>query len=339
MVSPIDIKSKKIIPAAIEGRFSKAQVLEVMERNIISHWDTWGKFQQLWTNQAYNTFKDFDKYLVLIYLISDYFQQYANKFNYHSYDDFYAFDFVTIDKLNLIRISTELNIPKETVRRKVNELQADGILKREGKSIILNRAFLGHQRPDKSLDALSIFLHKKSKYLRVEAWFGNEIEKEEIKIYIKKYFTVIWLLFLKLQIPYLLRHRDNFNDLETWMVWGNIALNNQQTFNKEASNSLELNRIDYKNYFKKISDLKIIRGVNASSVSDISGIPRATVIRKLRWLSKQNVIKKNKNVEYVLENKGRLNKKIEDNFKDNQIFVAEFLSDFFDYYKNSNFKP
>lgn len=37
--------------------------------------------------------------------------------------------------------------------------------------------------------------------------------------------------------------------------------------------------------------------------------------------------------------KGKLNKKIEQNFKDNQVFVAEFLTDFFDYYKNSKFKP
>ena len=35
---------------------------------------------------------------------------------------------LSIDKINLIQISQELNIPKETIRRKVNELQQDGIL-------------------------------------------------------------------------------------------------------------------------------------------------------------------------------------------------------------------
>ena len=43
-------------------------------------------------------------------------------------DEFYDSEFVTIEKINLIQISNELNIPKETIRRKVNELQLEGIL-------------------------------------------------------------------------------------------------------------------------------------------------------------------------------------------------------------------
>ena len=332
MNEPIDIKTKRIIPETITKGFNKALVLETLEKNIITEWDTWGRFQQVWTNRAYNTFKDFDKYLVLIYLVRDYFQQHANKFNYNSYEEFYEFDSIVIDKLNLIKISNELNIPKETIRRKVNELQKDGILKRDGKDIILQKKLLAYQKPDKALDALSILIHKKSKFLQGESWFGSKMEKENIKMYIKKYFTILWLLFLKLQIPYLLRHRANFKDLETWMIWGNVALHNQKYLNK-------FNHVDYKNYYQKISSIKVTRGVNASSIADISGIPRATVIRKLRWLVKQNAIKKNKKLEYLLKSKGQLNKKIEENFLVNQVFLAEFLTEFFDYYKNSNFKP
>ena len=40
-----------------------------------------------------------------------------------------------------------------------------------------------------------------------------------------------------------------------------------------------------------------------------------------------------------MNTKGKANQKIEENFLTNQLFVAEFLTDFFDYYKNSNFKP
>jgi hypothetical protein len=97
--------------------------------------------------------------------------------------------------------------------------------------------------------------------------------------------------------------------------------------------------INYANYFNKVSNVQILRGVNASSISDITSIPRATVIRKLKWLVKQNILQKNKNLEYGMKNSGKLIRKIEQTFKDNQLFVAEFLTDFFDYYKNSNFKP
>ena len=339
MGDPIDIKTKQVFfKETHEDKFDRDLVLEIMEKNIVSNWDTWGRFQQIWTNQAFNTFKDFDKYLVLIYLIRDYFQQHANKFSYQSYDEFYAFDFVTIEKLNLIKISNELNIPKETIRRKVNELQKDEILTRDGKSIILQRKFAGYQKPEKSLDALASLISKKSKYIKGQTWFGDSLEGEEIKKYIKKYFTIMWLVFLKLQIPFLLRHRKNFGDLETWIIWGNVALHNQKFLSKEMNKSVT-NEVDYKNYYQKVADIKVDQGVNASSIADISGIPRATVIRKLRWLIKNKTIYKNKKLEYIMLYKGLLNKKIEKNFRFNQVQVAEFLTTFFDYYKNSNLKP
>ena len=82
----------------------------------------------------------------------------------------------------------------------------------------------------------------------------------------------------------------------------------------------------------------MMHGINAASISDISSIPRATVIRKLKWLLKNEVIKKSKNSEYQMNSKGKLNKKISENLLYNQDQVAEFLTDIFDYMKNSNFK-
>ena len=342
MSEPIDIKTKKNILRPIREGFDKATVHEALQKNIISHWDTWGKFQSSWTNRAYKTFKDFDKYLVLIYLIRDNWQQSANKFEYYSFEDFYNKEKVVIDKINLIKISEELNIPKETIRRKVNELQKEEILSREGKKIILTRKAAFYQKPQKSLEALSSFLEKKSKILQGEEWFGDSVSKNEIILYIEKYFTIIWLRFLKLQIPFLLRHRANFNDLETWMIWGNVAIHHQKNLSKEYEQAITTETektINLANYFGKVSGVKILRGVNASSIAEITSIPRATVIRKLKWLVKQDALKKNKKLEYVMKNTGKLTIKIDQTFKNNQFFVAEFLTDFFDYYKNSNFKP
>ena len=83
---------------------------------------------------------------------------------------------------------------------------------------------------------------------------------------------------------------------------------------------------------------KVTRGINASSISDISEIPRATVIRKLKWLVKKDIIKKNKNLEYHLKGIGKMNSIISRNTVINQEAVADFLTDIFDYMKNSNFK-
>ena len=251
MNDPIDLKTKKIIPVKAENKFKKSLVLENLELNILTHWDTWGKFQQAWTSRAYNSFKDLDKYIVLIYLIRDNWVTLSGKFQYQSMDEFYDSDSVMIDKINLIKISNDLNIPKETIRRKVNELQNSNILKRDGKSIIFNRKGIETQKPNDMIELLSIFINKKSKMLENQEWFGEPISKDYIKNFIKKYFTIVWLRFFKMQIPFLIRHRNVFQDLETWIVWGNIALSHQYHLAKAAENNLLMSPITLKSYLKR----------------------------------------------------------------------------------------
>ena len=338
MSEPIDIKTKKVIPTESKEKFDKALVLSNLEDNILSHWDTWGKFQQAWTNRAYATFKDLDKYIVMMYLIRKYWQNLSSKFSYLSMDEFYDSETLIIDKINLIQISNELNIPKETIRRKVNELQDQGVLQRNGKSISFHKKGINFQKPSETIELLATFIEKKSNMLQGNEWFGAPVKKEEIKIFIKKYFTIVWLRFFKLQIPFLIRHRDVFGDLETWIVWGNIALSHQYHLAKAAEKNLLEEPINFRNYYQNVSAVKVTRGINASSISDISRIPRATVIRKLKLLTKNDAIKKNKNLEYQMNNRGKLNKSIAENFMINQNAVAEFLTDIFDYIKDSNFK-
>ncbi len=338
MSEPIDIKTKKVIPTESKEKFDKALVLSNLEDNILSHWDTWGKFQQAWTNKAYATFKDLDKYIVMMYLIKKYWQNLSSKFSYLSMDEFYDSETLIIDKINLIQISNELNIPKETIRRKVNELQDQGVLQRNGKSISFHKKGINFQKPSETIELLATFIEKKSNMLQGNEWFGAPVKKEEIKIFIKKYFTIVWLRFFKLQIPFLIRHRGVFGDLETWIVWGNIALSHQYHLAKAAEKNLLEEPINFRNYYQNVSAVKVTRGINASSISDISRIPRATVIRKLKWLTKNDAIKKNKNLEYQMNNRGKLNKSIAENFMINQNAVAEFLTDIFDYIKDSNFK-
>ena len=342
MSQPIDIKTKKIIPKIQTIKFDKSLVLDSLEQNILTHWETWGKFQQAWTNNAYRTFKDLEKYAVMMYLVRDYWQNLSDKFVYLSMDEFYDQDNIIIDKINLIKISNELNIPKETIRRKVNELQEEKILYRNGKTITFNKSGIDYQKPTETIELLASFIEKKSNMLQGNDWFGPSWEKDQIKAFIKKYFTIFWLRFFKMQIPFLIRHRDVFGDLETWIVWGNIAVSHQYHLARKKEEELigdkSIDPIGLKNYYSSVVSVKMKRGINASSISDISTIPRATVIRKLQWLVKQGCVTKTKNLEYIMAPKGKMNTKIASNFLVNQNYVAEFLTDIFDLMKNSNFK-
>ena len=94
-----------------------------------------------WMSDAYKTFNDLDKFLILIYLINtDFIFFRRNNINI-KFDDFYKDKTLEIDKINLIQISKDLNIPKESVRRKISELENKGIIKKKGKILLVFNKF------------------------------------------------------------------------------------------------------------------------------------------------------------------------------------------------------
>ena len=107
MSEPIDFKTKKIIPEFKFNKFDKTLVLDSLEQNILTQWETWGKFQQAWTNSAYKTFRDLEKYIVMIYLIRNYWQNLSDKFTYLSMDEFYEQESITLDTVSY----THLTLP------------------------------------------------------------------------------------------------------------------------------------------------------------------------------------------------------------------------------------
>jgi len=295
------------------------------------------KFQQTWVNKAYDTFNDFDTYLILMYLKQKVYMDYSDRFHYMSADAFYSQDKIAIDKINLIQISKSLDIPKETVRRKVNYLQENKIVFRSGKSIYLNSKALEIVKPNNTLPMLAIFFEKMSIILSKESWFGRSITRENIEQFIKDHFTVCWEYFYRFQIPYLTRHRKAFGDLESWNVWGSIAIVQTSEFRKDMHKITREELSGYEDYYVSMLKFKPKRGINASSIADISGIPRATVIRKLRALEKKGFVRRNTKLEYTLGQVKNL-KVFQRNYLINQKNLSDFCTTLFNLMKNSKFK-
>ena len=298
----------------------------------------WFKLQQAWCNNAYTTFKDYDSYLILIYLVNQVFQKYSDRFQYLSFQEFYEKNELNIDKINLIEISKELNIPKETIRRKVNFLQDQNIIFRKGKTIFFNNAINRVQKPYNSKIMLVNFLEKTSSILGKEEWFGKSFSKEEIEGFIDKYFTICWQHWLRLQIPYLVRFRTFFGDLETWNVWGAIGISQFTDYSKQVKSRVVEDPRTYADLYLHLLRHTPKNGINASSISEISTIPRATVIRKLKYLLKQKLVTKNKKLEYMLLPSPKNIKSFEENYMQNQKHKAGFVTSIFDLMKNSSIK-
>ena len=131
---------------------------------------------------------------------------------------------------------------------------------------------------------LSIF----SKICVNEGLIQEPLSSESLAKTCKEYFSFIWQLYYEMQIPMLLGFKKIFGDLESFHVNGvcviNQALNSKKNDNSEMSKEFYLEK-----YF--FADNKDDAGVNAMSISEITGIPRATVIRKLNKLIKENFLK------------------------------------------------
>ena len=254
-----------------------------------------------------------------------------------SVDAFYSQDKIAIDKINLIQISKSLNIPKETIRRKINFLQNNEIIFRSGKSIYLNSKALEIIKPNHTLPMLAIFFEKMSNILSKENWFGKSLNRDNIEKFIRDHFTVCWEYFYRFQIPYLTRHRTAFGDLESWNVWGSIVIVQTAAFSESLQQVTREELTSYEDYYTSMLKFKCKRGINASSIADISNIPRATVIRKLRTLEKKGFVRRNKKLEYSLGQAKNL-KVFQTNYLISQKNLSDFCTTLFNLMKNSKFK-
>ncbi len=343
-LTKVDFKKKQ--SEFKEEFISKQEVHSILSANFGRISDHWFKFSTTWNYNAYQTFMDMDKYLILIYLVQKSFRHYADILIIHSEEQFYTKEEFEIEKINLIEISDDLMIAKETVRRKINELNSEKIIIRKGKKIILQPLTFVHQRPKHSIKTLSQFLHVCSKYLATQDWFGSPVEAKSIEEFTRENFTLVWRFFFRFKIPFLIRQRKFHGDLETFIVAGTIFANNIVRLKEKykdnpitkKTNTNDFGEENFVEWAKLIILSKEdILGMNASSISEITGIPRATVIRKLRISEKTGMIHKDKRQLYTIGKtyKSKL-KDLGRVFSENQIDLCKFVSTFFELYRNPN---
>ena len=272
----------KILPE-ISKQISSQEICQVLEKNFISITPVWVPSQITWMNNVYRTFNDYEKFMIIMHLLMRTFEVYSRNFVKLSYDEFFNQFEIEVERINVTEISNSLNIPKETTRRKINELEKLGTIKRINKKFIIDRNTWPSIKPEQTIKRISRFLSTLSKMVFNEGLISEQFNSEKIMETSKEYFSYVWKLYYEMQMPMLLGFKKVYGDLETFHIHGicisNHALNSKKNDNSEMSKAFYLEK-----YF--FGDKKDSLGINAMSISDITGIPRATVIRKLNKLIK-----------------------------------------------------
>ena len=275
---------------SISSEIDKDEVNKFIFNNFNSISPYFYKLISEWMSDAYKIFKDLDKFLILIYLINTDFEFFRRNNLNITYENFYKDKTLEINKINLIQISKDLNIPKESVRRKISELEKKGIIKKKGKKIFLDRSAYESQEPINTLKNVSVLLSKFSEISKKNNIIKKSLDRTEVSKLIKNNFSFCWYQFFKFIFSYCYRWRKYFGDLEIMLIGITIA------FNSVTTASIKLKGIEsYIDKWREDILQNNIRGINAMSISEITGIPRPTVIRKINSLIKLNMIEMDKN--------------------------------------------
>ena len=275
---------------SISSEINKVEVNKFIFNNFNSISPYFYKLISEWMSDAYKIFKDLDKFLILIYLINTDFEFFRRNNLNITYESFYKDKTLEINKINLIQISKDLNIPKESVRRKISELEKKGVIKKKGKKIFLDRSAYESQEPINTLKNVSVLLSKFSEISKKNNITKKSLDRTEVSKLIKNNFSFCWYQFFKFIFSYCYRWRKYFGDLEIMLIGITIA------FNSVTTASIKLKGIEsYIDKWREDILQNNIRGINAMSISEITGIPRPTVIRKINSLIKLNMIEMDKN--------------------------------------------
>ncbi len=305
---------------SVTSEIDSKTVLKVIRKDFKLISPYFHKLNLEWMIEGYNVFKDLDKYIILIYLINKDFEFYRRNSLNINYENFFKDKTLEIDKINLINLSKDLIIPKESVRRKVCELEKSKIIKKIGKKFLIDRTVFKNFKIESTLKNFSALITIFSKILKNEKLSKNTLSSGEAIKLMKQNFSFVWYQYYKFVFIYYYRWKKYFKDLEIFIIIATITVNSSSKIIKNSLGSGSF--IDkWRNEMKRAET----QGINTMSISEITGIPRPTVVRKIKYLLKNDYISIDKR---KLINIKLSNKKSKEVFKiqdENLISLSEFI--------------
>ncbi|WP_435114462.1 MarR family transcriptional regulator [Candidatus Pelagibacter bacterium nBUS_36] len=293
----------KKIPS-ISNEINEDIIFKIISKNFSKIAPYWFELLSSWLIRSYTVFQDIDKYIILVYLINKDLIFYRKNGLIVDYDTFYNDKSIEIPKINITDISTDLKIPKESVRRKLQELEEAKVIRKNGKKIFVDRSAYITAKPEQTLKELTTLLSKFSEILKDEKINNRVFTADEIIVSLKNNFSFCWYQFYKLLFIFTNRWRIVIADLETLAIGSVVLLN---TVGNKTFKAKDLNM----NHWTKLAQGADDVGVNTMSLSDITGIPRPTVVRKVKRLIETDFLHINEKKLITLNIKGsRLKKQI-----------------------------
>ena len=264
--------------------------------------------------------KDLETNLILSNLTIKALRIYNQNNKKKSYKEFIKTKQISIGKVKKAELSRELLIPRETIRRKLEDLKKENFIDMVDGNIDINRKSF-------EIKDLDTIINKYSKCLNIivdNLSNDKTITKKSItEDYLLNNFSKCWINILSMMIELSLIWRKFLKSMENWFIFGTCGLN--QMYNlKDSKNFRDLHPDNTENFFLNLTREETSRGLNPTTISDLTGIPRQTVIRNLKNLTKSKALEKDtrRNLFYVPKNTSQ-QKSIVETLKKIQLVISQ----------------
>tara|TARA_B110000971_G_scaffold119825_1_gene122668 strand:+ start:1591 stop:2550 length:960 start_codon:yes stop_codon:yes gene_type:complete len=274
------------------GPLSTKIIKEKILDNYIDYQYLFLEFQSKLLTNLYSRYQSVENGNLVLYFAKQTHQDILRKKEYDlnfniSYEKFWENHNVTEpQQKSLIRIAEETLLPKETIRRKILQLIKQKVLSKKNKNI-------GWLPNELYKQSYNLFIEKEiSDVCKLISYICEKINlsipREQLVHEIKERFSFYWFHFLGTQLKYLRLWSKQFKDQELIIIFLQVA----HLFSSRAKKK----NLTHKDIYDNPSLLKnfISASISATSISEVTKIPRATCVRKLEFLVKLKVVSKDK---------------------------------------------
>ncbi len=280
------------------NKFEKKNVEKVLLDNFIDLMPSFYEMESSFLSGVYERYGDLERGNIVIFFARDLHLEILRKreidLNFNlSLDKFWDnHKHIIQKKKKIITIAKNTGLPRETTRRKILSL----IKKKHIKKTEKNTLFWEPDSKSKDsyikiieeqINSLSKFIFQQLKFFSLNVQI-SKIEKE-----IKNNYSFYWYHYLNTQLQYIKIWLMRFRDLEMLLIGMQTLIQNI----RYLKNSNRLQSLDsfLLNKTTKDADSFNVKNtsISATSISEVTGIPRANCIRKLEKFIKIKIIEKN----------------------------------------------
>ena len=279
-------------------RFEKKSVEKVLQDNFVNLMPSFYEMESSFLSGVYKRYGDLEEGNIVIFFAKDLHLEILRKrevdLNFNlSLDEFWNnHKNIVQKKKTIITIAKSTGLPRETARRKIISLIETKHIKKTEKNTIFWEPDSKSKDSyikiiEEQINSLSKFIFQQLKFFSLNIPI-SKIEKE-----IKNNYSFYWYHYLNAQLEYIKIWQIRFKDLEMLLIGLQTLIQSIKDIKKNSKSE----NLDSFLQSKRIEDTNLSNdrktGISATSVSEVTGIPRANCIRKLEKYIKMKMVKKN----------------------------------------------